>query len=366
MAFDWKKLIFNKSAIKRFTHFYIPLAAIIFITLQGAGWLTEDKNDIAPITEISEDRLPIVYHPYYNIYFMGLEKLHPFDSVKYKHTYDSLIAAQIITPQSIYIPKKISEEELASVHTNEYLKSLNSSATLAKITELAFLKFFPSRLSRNVVLNPMKYQAGGSVLAGDLALHYGWAINLGGGFHHASRNHGEGFCPLADITLSIEALRKNHQNIKKVMIIDLDAHQGNGHEKDFSDDPNTYIVDVYNEEIFPHDETAKRGIDIEVKLKPFTGDKLYLSSVKEALSSAFRSFQPDVIYYIAGSDILEGDPLGALSISPEALIKRDQMVFKEAKDRHIPIVMLFGGGYQKSNAAIISSSIGNLIKIYPQ
>lgn len=363
---SWKNAIFNRAAARRFTHIYIPVFLVLFIGLQIAAYFSEDHNSIAPVTEISETRLPLVYHPAYNIHFMGLEKLHPFDSVKYQRTYDDLIKSGVVTPESFYIPAKITDDELLIAHTPEYLKSLHSSWRLARITELGFLRFFPSKLSYNTIITPMKYQTGGSVLAGELALHYGWAVNLGGGLHHASRDNGEGFCPLADISLSIKMLRQKHPEIKKVMIIDLDAHQGNGHERDFRDDPDVYTIDLYNEAIFPHDTDAKKGIDLNVPLEPYTEDLVYLQAVKKSLAQGLKEFKPDVIYYIAGSDILHGDPLGSLSISPSGMGKRDMLVFQTAKDHKIPIVMLFGGGYQKTNAAIISNSIQNVIELYAQ
>ena len=144
------------------------------------------------------------------------------------------------------------------------------------------------------------------------------------------------------------------------MIIDLDAHQGNGHGRDFIGDEDTYIVDVYNADIYPNDGFAKRGIDQVAALPSFTADREYLSRVTQALDKAFEDFQPDMVIYAAGTDILVGDPLGAMDISAEGVQTRDVLVFEKARARDIPVVMLLSGGYQQSNAKVIAESILNL------
>jgi histone deacetylase 11 len=147
---------------------------------------------------------------------------------------------------------------------------------------------------------------------------------------------------------------------KNVMIIDLDAHQGNGYARDFMSDKNIFIFDIYNSEIYPMDYEAKRRIDLKIELPSWTNDETYISLVEENIIKAFDKFTPDIIYYNAGTDVLEKDPLGALDISPEGVIKRDEIVFNEAFKRKIPIVMLLSGGYQKSNYEVIAKSILNL------
>lgn len=357
---SFAKHLINKKALKRIFYIYAPFALIVYGVLWITGLMATpmDMRKLDPVADFSNNT-PIVYSDYYNIEFFGLEKYHPFDSVKYRHVYEALLQ-KFPDLQRTHIPASvITPPYLALAHSPDYLASLESSWTLAKITELGFLRFFPSNLAHNLVLEPMMYQMGGSLLAGVAALQHGWAINLGGGFHHASYDNGEGFCPLADISLVVKYLRAEHK-IKRAMIIDLDAHQGNGHGTDFGDDPDTFILDAYNDEIYPHDEQAKRGIDAAIPLAAFTSDTEFFAKIEPKISSAIDDFKPDIIIYVAGTDILDGDPLGALSISRAGIIKRDEMVFRAALERKIPVVMLFGGGYQKSNAEIIAASIENL------
>ncbi|XP_026273516.2 histone deacetylase 11 isoform X2 [Frankliniella occidentalis] len=267
----------------------------------------------------------------------------------------------MINEENTVQPSKAQTKDLLLVHSKEYIKSLKSSCTVARIAEMLPLIIIPNCTLQRSFLTPMRYQTGGSILAGRLALDRGWAINLGGGFHHCSKNRGGGFCPFADISLLIHFLFKYERSrVEKVMIVDLDAHQGNGHERDFCHEQNVYVMDVYNNRIYPKDHEAKRGIKRKIEIDPFTSDYEYLELVEMNLEAAFQEFRPDILVYNAGTDILEGDRLGLLSISPSGIIRRDQIVFMKARERRIPIVMLTSGGYQRCTARIIAESIINL------
>ncbi|XP_040424355.1 histone deacetylase 11 isoform X4 [Cygnus olor] len=264
---------------------------------------------------------PIVYSPDYNITFMGLEKLHPFDAGKWGKVINFLKEEKLIGDDLIVQAREATDEDLLVVHTRRYLNKLK---------------------------------------AGKLAVDRGWAINVGGGFHHCSSDKGGGFCAYADITLAIKFLFERVPGVSKATIIDLDAHQGNGHERDFMDDQKVYIMDVYNRYIYPGDGFAKRAIKRKVELEWGTEDTEYLQKVHTHVEGALNELKPDIIVYNAGTDILDGDPLGGLAISPQGIVKRDEVVFKAARSRRIPILMVTSGGYQKRTARIIADSILNL------
>jgi len=258
------------------------------------------------------------------------------------------------------------ENQLLAIHTKEYLDSLKNSVTVAQITEVFIVSSVPNFLVWKFVLNPMLYATSGTIAAAEVAINRGFAINLGGGFHHCCGYQGGGFCPFADITLTLHYIRKYRSNIKNVMIIDLDAHQGNGHERDKINlkDDNLYILDMYNKGIYPGDSEAKKAINREVKLSSGCTTETYINELSNALekSRSEDKVSPDLIIYNAGTDILDGDPLGRLCVSPDGVIKRDELVFNYAFESKIPIVMVLSGGYQKSNAAVIAQSIANLQK----
>ncbi|MEE6501555.1 hypothetical protein FKM82_004244 [Ascaphus truei] len=310
--------------------------------------------------DVSPTCWPIVYSADYNITFMGLEKMHPFDSGKWGKVINFLRDATLITDDTIVAAREATEDDLLVVHTRRYLSKLKWSYVVATITEIPPVLVLPNCLVQRKVLKPLRMQTGGTIMAGKLAIDRGWAINIGGGFHHCSSERGGGFCAYADITLAIKFLFERVEGVSKATIIDLDAHQGNGHERDFLDDDRVYIMDVYNRYIYPGDGFAKRAIKRKIELDWGTEDAEYLDKVETHVKGALNETRPDVIIYNAGTDILDGDPLGGLAISPQGIIKRDEIVFTIARSRCIPILMVTSGGYQKRTARIIADSILNL------
>jgi histone deacetylase 11 len=257
---------------------------------------------------------------------------------------------------------------LRSVHSADYLARLEASPMkVAQVTELAPLAALPAFLLRRKVLKPMRYMAGGSVQAGALALERGWAVNLGGGMHHAHYSDGGGWCAYDDITLLISTLRSASEGrVQRVMIVDLDVHQGNGHERSKlrAADPHTFTVDVYNADIYPRDTAAKAAIDVDVPLRSGTSDEEYLAAVAAAVHTAFERCAPppDLLVYNAGTDVLGGDPLGLLRVSERAVVERDAAVFAAALARRVPVVMLLSGGYTAASTPAIAASVANLVR----
>lgn len=333
-----------------------------------------------------ERKVPIVYHPGYNITFYGLERyLHSFDSQKYGKVFHRL---KTIFPDMIhYQPDgEITEEDLLLVHTKAYLDSLSYSSTVARITEVFLLAFFPNFILQRVILSPMRLGTAGTIKASELALQHGWAINLSGGYHHAKPDGGEGFCVYADIPLAIRKLLQPGENnnplVSRILVVDLDAHQGNGLSSIFSsivtsegstsksvvkyDLPNpsssnvVHILDIFNGYIYPGDKFAQRFISYPAPLPSYTSDSPYLMTLRQLLPQAVAEVRPDIVFYNAGTDIFARDPLGALSVSEEGILARDEYVFRTCREQNIPIVMVLSGGYTERSAEIIASSIINL------
>lgn len=306
--------------------------------------------------------LPIVYDCRYNLRMMGFEKFSKFDVRKSEKISQILVKNAVINEGSFATPTLPSDEDLKKVHTVEYLESLKEKATIASISGISLLKVMPSSFVHNTILNPFRLQAGGTLLAGSLAVDHGWAINLGGGQHHCSHDRATpgGFSMFADITMNVRFIQEKHADIEKVLIIDLDVHQGNGYGRDFIGDDNVYIFDVYNSEIFPHDEEAKVSIRRKVELKSGTGDEDYLAHISDNVTAALDEFEPHYVIYNAGVDILKGDPLGLLNVTQSGVIERDVIVFKAVRSRNIPIVMLLSGGFSKKAGEVVGSSITRL------
>ncbi|XP_021096111.1 histone deacetylase 11 isoform X3 [Heterocephalus glaber] len=367
----------------------------------GCRWVQGTQPHATQLYQhVPETRWPIVYSPRYNITFMGLEKLHPFDAGKWGKVIsflkgDTDFPSPVVTrvsfqrkagsramqgdttvgpwdepgqPLPVSSPsplgnqsitgcfeqcpaplpalslsffcrmkpglseekllsdamlveaREASEEDLLVVHTRRYLNELKWSFAVATITEIPPVIFLPNFLVQRKVLRPLRTQTGGTIMF----------------------------------------LFDRVEGIARATIIDLDAHQGNGHERDFMGDKRVYIMDVYNRHIYPGDLFAKQAIRRKVELEWGTEDDEYLSKVERNVERALREHLPDVVVYNAGTDVLEGDRLGGLSISPGGILKRDELVFRVVRAHQIPILMVTSGGYQKRTARIIADSILNL------
>lgn len=298
----------------------------------------------------------IVYSRRYNFGLPGMEKLHPFDIRKFAHAVAHLRRRRVLKRSDLRAPPWPADSLLQRVHWRRYLRSVRSAATLAAIVEVPFVAKLPSVVARYALLNPMRWAVGGTVLAAELALRHGSAVNLGGGFHHAHANFGHGFCVYSDVAVAIAALRAQSL-ARRFLIVDLDAHQGDGHSTLFMEDDQVQILDMYNASIFPGDPRARDGVTWDIRLRPGTGDDEYLRRLEEALPAAIDESGPDLVFYLAGTDIVAGDPLGLLDVSAAGVFRRDRLVWDELIARGIPTLMLTAGGYTSASAQLIAASV---------
>ncbi|GLC37260.1 hypothetical protein PLESTB_001142700 [Pleodorina starrii] len=337
------------------------------LALLPPGTLSAAYTDVCGGPWPGPEQLPVVYHPSYNISFFGVEKLHPFDSCKFGKVLTALKKQGVLREGQTVLPREASLEVLADVHTQDYLHRIHHhNFTIVQVTELAALSLIPNKLLQWRVVWPMKLHVGGTILATGLALERGWAINLGGGMHHASASHGMGWCPFDDLVLAIRRVRRAAGRRLVVLLIDLDAHQGNGVERDKLQLPveDLHILDAYNARIFPHDDEAKPAIDIALELRSGAGDDEVLGRLRAALAVAAATLpRPDLVMYNAGTDVLAGDPLGRLDMSAAGVVERDEMVWAWARNvARAPVVMTLSGGYTKQSANVIAESIRNLFE----
>jgi len=306
-------------------------------------------------------KFPIVFSSRYDIRVLGVEKLHPFDSEKYGKVHRYLVDKVGIDEGSFYSPDPVSDEALLKVHTANYLNSLNKSVNIALIAEVMMAALLPNGILQKHLLEPIRYATGGTIQGLALALEQGWAINLSGGYHHAKAESGGGFCFFADVPIAVRNMWETHPD-RKVLIVDLDAHQGNGNASIFQDDPRITIFDVFNGYIYPGDYDAARYVKYNHPVKMFVSNGEYLGLLERELPPAIDESSPGLVIYNAGTDVLTGDPLGGMNISAEGIIKRDGFVFRSAIDRKIPILMLLSGGYTRKSAEVIGRSIENILK----
>ncbi len=322
---------------------------------------------------------PLFYTANYNISFGLLDKMHPFEGNKYGKALDILLQALPCAnckPSKFFIPvsslnaeqvkslyfnieKEVALQDLLLVHTQEYLDSLNSSSSVAQITEVPALKYLPNFIVQRSLLQPMRYATQGTIDALIRAYESKQStINLGGGYHHAYADHGEGFCVYNDIAIAIKKLHQKYPQVK-ILYVDLDAHQGNGVSAILASDPRVVIFDVFGKYNYPVYGSSPKGVKYSYPVASGIQDKEYLEYVA-LLKNAINQEKPDIIFYNAGTDILDGDPLGHLKISFDGVIRRDEIVFQEVKKHNIPVVMVTSGGYTAQSAALIAKSIINL------
>jgi histone deacetylase 11 len=262
------------------------------------------------------------------------------------------------------VAASVSDEQLGLVHTQEYLKSLRTSAVVAQAIEVPSLRRAPWWLLDRFVLQPMRWATAGAIIAANAAVEHGLAFNLGGGFHHAKPNAGEGFSIYNDIAVMVRALREGGQLTEnsRVAYIDLDAHQGNGVAYCFRDDPRVFLFDMHNGAIYPIlDIAARDRIDCLMPVRPGCRGGDYLKLLRDRLppflESVSRSARVGLAIYNAGTDVLDCDPLGGLALSMDDVLTRDCFVLKTLRERIIPTVVLTSGGYTPVSYQAIAQMI---------
>jgi acetoin utilization deacetylase AcuC-like enzyme len=290
---------------------------------------------------------------------------HVFPAEKYRRIHDRLLANNVADANDFLEPQPASDDDILLVHTPEYVHKLKTG-TLSPREEMALEVPFSQELVRAFWL-----AAGGSILAAHQALTDRVAINIGGGFHHAFPNHGEGFCMIHDVAVAIRRLQRDGE-IRTAMTVDCDVHQGNGtaaifaaqrtpgqplpsvggstspvhgarHRNDGASD--VFTISLHQQNNYP---MVKPPSSIDVDLPDDIGDDDYLAWLDNALSSGLRQCVPDLMCYIAGADPYEHDQLGGLSLTIDGLKKRDELVFRVARARGIPVMVTYAGGYAQN------------------
>jgi acetoin utilization deacetylase AcuC-like enzyme len=289
---------------------------------------------------------------------------HVFPAEKYKHIHDRLLASGTAEPSDFVTPRPATDQDVLLVHTPQYVEKLKTGTLSAREQMELEVPFSPA------LVKAFWLAAGGSILAADYALGDGIAISIGGGFHHAFPDHGEGFCMIHDVAIAIRHMQRDGK-IRYAMSVDCDVHQGNGTAAIFaaprtaseplpsvptstltsaktemrsSHTGDVFTISLHQENNYP---AWKPPSSIDINLPDEIGDDDYLAWLDNALSSGLRQFDPDLLCYIAGADPYREDQLGGLSLTIDGLKKRDELVFRVAKARGIPVMVTLAGGYAR-------------------
>lgn len=283
---------------------------------------------------------------------------HVFPAAKYRLIRQRLLETKVAAEADFVEPQPASDDDIRLVHTNEYVAKLRSG-TLSPMEEMQLEVPYSKELVAAFWL-----AAGGSILAAEHALADGVAINIGGGFHHAFPDHGEGFCMIHDVAVAIRKLQQQGR-IQRAMTVDCDVHHGNGTAAIFppaknvtnvlpsagpgtkpaASEQSVFTISLHQQNNYP---AVKPPSAIDVNLPDGSDDSTYLHWLDNALSSGLRQFAPDLLCYIAGADPYREDQLGGLALTLEGLKERDRLVFRVAKARGIPVMVTYAGGYARN------------------
>jgi acetoin utilization deacetylase AcuC-like enzyme len=276
--------------------------------------------------------LPIVYHPDYSIVW---PEDHRFPMTKFAILYNYLLEEGIAREEQIHRPEPASEKTLALVHEQTYLEAFFAGTLDPKAIRRVGMGWYPDLVKRT------RLEVGGTVLATRLALQYGLACNTAGGTHHAFPDYGSGFCFLNDMAVAAR-LALQEGRAEKILIVDLDVHQGDGTAFIFRDEPRVFTLSLHCTKNFPF---RKQPSDLDIGLPDGTDDEDYMKILTDTLPGLLDQVRPDLVLYDAGVDPHVHDKLGKLALSDFGLYRRDRYTIETCLDVGVPIACVIGGGY---------------------
>jgi acetoin utilization deacetylase AcuC-like enzyme len=271
---------------------------------------------------------------YSNEYWMFDTGRHVFPLQKYRLVYENLLSMGA-RREDFLRPRPASDEDVLLVHTARYLKHLKTGTLSPAELQALELRFSPD-LVRFALLS-----VGGTLLAARKALEDGLALHIGGGFHHAFRDHGEGFCVLNDVAVAVEKMIAE-KRASRVMVVDCDLHQGNGTAAIFSGREDVFTFSLHQMDIYPSEKPAGT---LDAGLWSGDGDAKYLAELGAHVPQIYKEFRPDLVLYLAGADPFEKDQLGGLQLTLAGLRERDRIVIENARRCRIPVAVVLAGGY---------------------
>ena len=275
----------------------------------------------------------LIYHPEYDLNLGP----HVFPSQKFRLIAEELRREGIAAAEDFLQPSPASDEDTLRAHTVEWVAKLKNGTLSASEVMLLEVPY-----SRELV-NAVWLAAGGTILAGRCALRDGFGCNLGGGFHHAHADHGEGFCAIHDVAVAIRRLQADGA-IAKAMVVDTDVHHGNGTAHIFREDASIFTLSIHQLNNYP---ARKPPSTVDLHLDDRVEDEEYLETLMPALQRALEEFRPDVLFYVGGADPFCEDQLGGLSLTKKGLQERDRRVFLAARQRGVPVATTLAGGYAR-------------------
>lgn len=278
-------------------------------------------------------------------YVLPLPPSHRFPMSKYEVLPQQLLHEGTLSTSNFFAPEPIAWAPVLAVHDETYWQRLSSlSLTPFEVRRTGF-PLDAKLVERETIISQ------GTLQCALYALEHGIAMNIAGGTHHAYADRGEGFCLLNDQAIAAQHLLQ-HSLATRILMVDLDVHQGNGTAHIFRDEPRVFTFSMHGANNYP---LRKESSNLDVGLSDFTPDHFYLQTLEANLSVILDQFQPDFLFYQSGVDILDTDKLGRLSVSREGCRQRDRLVLERCKRHRIPVVVTMGGGYSPDFRDIIEA-----------
>lgn len=284
--------------------------------------------------------IPIVYHPHY---VAPLPQGHRFPMVKFQKLYELLLKDDILTPENLYQPEIPDQSLLELVHTPDYIENYCQGTLDTKAQRRIGLPWSAELVRRTCTA------VGGTILTAKLALEHGIACNTAGGTHHAFPDFGSGFCIFNDLAIASQVLQQQGL-VKKILIVDLDVHQGDGTAFIFRDNPSVFTFSMHCEANFPG---QKQQSDWDIPLPIGLDDDGYLQILAQSLPDLLTEVKPDLVLYDAGVDTHVNDALGKLALSDRGIYRREMLVLSTCIDMGYPVAGVIGGGYAVDLQALV-------------
>ncbi len=286
--------------------------------------------------------LQIAFSP---VYRLRLPEGHRFPMLKYELIHEQLLYEGTCTDANFFGPNPVDDRWVLGVHTNDYVQALKTLTVDPKMVRRIGFPLTPELIDREWIITQ------GTIDCTQKAKRDGVAMNVAGGTHHAYPDRGEGFCMLNDVGVAAHYLLETGQS-KKILVIDLDVHQGNGTAVMFQREPRVFTFSMHGKDNYP---LKKERSDLDVELLTGTADEVYLNLLYDTLPGLIKREQPDFLFYVSGVDILASDRLGKLGVSREGCKQRDRFVFEQAISAGLPIAVSMGGGYSPRLTDIVEA-----------
>lgn len=285
-------------------------------------------------------RVPFVFHPHYHC---ELPPGHRFPMGKFRLLHAKLVRDGVAGKTDFCAPAPLLDRTLEHVHEREYIRQFTENRLPPNAIRKIGLPWSEQLVRRT------RIAVSGTLLTARLALRYGLSVNTAGGTHHAFPGHGSGFCIFNDMAVAAAQLL-HEQRVRRILIIDLDVHQGDGTHAIFRDEERVFTFSLHCEKNFP---VRRQPGDFDIELPEGTGDDAYLGHLRDVLPDLLRNARPDLVFYDAGVDVHRDDRLGRFMLTDKGLRQREQMVIETVRAAGLPLACVIGGGYDQDIHALV-------------